>query len=112
MRKMTKEEHAEHLKKVFGEDYVENNLREGMEKSLRRGLKQLLDMVNDIQSVIYDCIEAEVEVGKSDQIIHSAEQEIIKACKEVGITREEMNEHRYEYFPLKDEELGLAKRQK
>ena len=112
MRRMTDEEHKEHSKKVSREDCVENNLHEGMEKSLRRGLKQLLDMVNDVQSVIYDCIEAEVEVGKSDQIIHSAEQEIIKACEEVGITVEEMNEHRYEYFPLKDEESGLAKRQK
>jgi hypothetical protein len=100
MKKMSKEEHKKHLKKMFGEDYVEKNLKSGMEAALRRELKQLLDMVNDVESLVFDCIEAEVDVGKIDQILHSAENTIKEACEEVGITMEEMNEHRYEYFDV------------
>lgn len=104
-----KKEHKEKLKKLFGEDYVEKNLKSGMEAALRRSLKQLLDMINDVESVIFDCIEAEVEVKKTDRMLYEAEQIIKKACEEVGITIEEMNEHRYEYFDSKE---GLIKTQK
>lgn len=101
--------HKEKMEEMFGEDYVERNLKKGMENSLKRSLKQLLDMVNDVESLVFDCIEAEIEVGQTDKMLSQAEEIIKKACKEQGITLEEMNEHRYEYF---DEKEGLVKTQK
>lgn len=99
-------------KHIFKGD-IQAERKKALEACLQRACLQLLDMVNDTLSVVYNCIEAKIEVGNSDQIVYEAEQLIIKACKEVGLDTNDMNSHRHEYFDDGNtEEIHISKRMK
>lgn len=83
-------------KHMFKED-VAKIRKAALEGCLQRAFLQLVDVINDTESLVYSCIEAEIEVGKTDSMLWEIHDLILKACKEVGLSLNDINTHRYQY---------------
>ena len=62
-------------------------------------LHMALTVLSVVEDAVLRCIEQDIEVGKADLYTHEAFEYMLKACAEMGMNLEQVNEQPFEIYP-------------